>query len=250
MLLGLLLGVLAGTGAAAGDVPPAAQAGGGSCIDCHRAVEAVAYIEHNFEDWEKSVHARAGVSCDACHGGDPAKADKAGAHAGMKPSTDKSSPLYFTRVPASCGKCHEAEGAAFRKSAHHRELQRTGRGPNCVTCHGAMANFVLGPRDLERTCTLCHRRPTQAYATLLSLTSVSAALKRLESSLAEAKAAKVDAAPQQAAYDEALRDYRKALEAWHTFDMKTVLQTSRELTKRARVALNELELKRQQQEKP
>jgi len=224
-----------------------ASAAGSSCIACHETLEGVAYVDHNFTDWKNSVHQRAGLSCEACHGGDPAKTDQVGAHAGVRPSTDRSSSVYFTRIPETCGRCHSSELAAFRKSAHYKELQRTGKGPNCATCHGSMANFVLAPRDLERTCTLCHRRPTQAYATLMSLNNLTGALRKLEAALKESSSARLDVAPQQKDCDEARQGYRATLEAWHTFDMPQVLKSSQELTKRVRTAQTELELKRQRQ---
>src|SRR3989338_3806820 len=117
-----------------------------SCVQCHQKADGVAYLEHNFTDWESSVHARGKISCDACHGGNPSKSVKGEAHKGMRSSREEKSPLYFTNIPATCGSCHQAEFKAFKKSAHYRDLQKSGRGPNCVTCHGSMANHVLAPR--------------------------------------------------------------------------------------------------------
>lgn len=133
---------------------PVVAAADGSCVACHKTVDAPAYVEHNFKDWENSAHARAGVSCESCHGGDPAAQDKAKAHAGVIRSTAKNSPLYYTAIPESCGSCHQPELKAFKTSVHSQQLQRTGQGPNCLTCHGSMANHVLAPREMETTCTL------------------------------------------------------------------------------------------------
>src|ERR1035438_2359206 len=96
---------------------------GSSCVTCHRTISGVNYLEHDFADWTQSVHAKANVSCEACHGGNPAAQDIHEAHKGLKPSTDKSSPVYFTHIPATCGTCHEAEFKAFQKSAHYQELE-------------------------------------------------------------------------------------------------------------------------------
>lgn len=218
-----------------------------SCIACHRTIEGVSYLEHNLIDWEHSVHAKAGVNCEACHGGNPLQKDKEAAHAGLKPSTDPDSPVYFTRIPATCGACHQAEYKAFQKSAHYRQLERSGRGPNCVSCHGSMANHVLAPRDLEMSCILCHQQPTKARATILALTHAGSSLKRLERALTEARAKRVDVATQERAYRDARELHRRALEDWHTFRLSEVLKSSQEVTRQAATALNEVRLKEQQQ---
>lgn len=219
------------------------KAPAGSCVECHRKVPGVPYLQHNLADWEGSAHARWDVACQSCHGGDAAAADKERAHAGMLPSTDKNSRVYYTAIPATCGACHEREFKAFQRSAHWKELHRSGRGPNCVTCHGSMANVVLSPQELERTCTLCHRRPTLAYATLLSLNNAGSALKRLSAALAQAKARGVDAARQEQEHHAAAQIHARALEDWHTFKMPAVLSQSQEVTKRAVDAANELGMK-------
>ncbi|MBI4422840.1 MAG: hypothetical protein HY554_03900 [Elusimicrobia bacterium] len=227
-------------------VLPAAWAHAGStCVECHQNAEAVSYLEHNFADWKGSPHAKAGVACEACHGGDPAQKDRAAAHVGLRSSRDPKSPVYFTRVPATCGACHAAEQEAFARSRHARELGRTGRGPNCVTCHGSMANHVLAPRELELTCNLCHRRPTKAFATLLSLNTASAALARLDKTLGQARAKGVDVGPQESSQAKAASLYRGALVDWHTFKMDEVLKASQEAARAANVAARELELKEQ-----
>lgn len=216
------------------------------CVTCHTTVDGVSYMEHNFADWEKSVHAKAGVLCQACHGGDPTKQDKPSAHAGIRPSTDPKSSVYFTRVQDTCGACHQAELKSFKKSSHYKELQRSGRGPNCVTCHGSMANHVLAPRDLEMTCTLCHRRPTQAYATLMALNNARASLDKLKGALQTGRADQGTALPQEVEYQEALKLYGGALTDWHTFKMEAVLRAAQEVTRRATNALNEFQIKRMQ----
>lgn len=219
-----------------------------SCVSCHRNVEGVFYLEHNFSDWEKSVHSKAGVSCASCHGGDPSQKDKKAAHRKVISSTDKNSPVYFTAVPETCGACHKTEFKAFKKSAHYKELVWTGRGPNCVTCHGSMANHVLQPREMEMTCTLCHRKPTQAYATMLSLGGTSSQMKKLKAAVEEAKAGKMDVREQEKEVRQVLDLYEKALVDFHTFKMPEVLRSSQEINRRAVNLLNELELKRLQQD--
>lgn len=219
-----------------------------SCVACHRLIGGVRYLEHTFADWEQSVHAKAGVRCEACHGGNPQAPGKAAAHDGLKPSTASGSPVYFTRVPTTCGACHQAEYKAFQKSVHYQELQRSGRGPNCVSCHGSMANHVLAPRDLEQTCTLCHRQPTGASATMIALNNAGTSLGRLEKALKESQAKRFEVAQQDREYRSLKELHRHALEDWHTFRMAQGLKTSQEITRRVTTALNELRLKEQQQQ--
>ncbi|MBI4348517.1 MAG: hypothetical protein HY553_16880 [Elusimicrobia bacterium] len=235
-LLALILGIWQGGLAQAAS----------SCVTCHESAGAVSYLEHNFEDWKRSPHAGAGVGCEACHGGQPAQLDKAGAHAGMLRSTDRLSLVYFTRVPETCGACHAAERDAFGKSRHGGELKRTGRGPNCVTCHGSMANHILAPRELEQACTLCHRRPTNAAATLLSLGTSGKALKGLEAALERTRGSGIDARAQEEAYAKAKALQYDALVEWHTFRMDAVLKASQAAAKQANTAARELELKERQ----
>lgn len=218
-----------------------------SCISCHKTITGVNYLEHDFADWEQSIHAKAGVTCEACHGGNPSTKDAAQAHKGLKPSTNPASPVYFTHVPATCGACHQAEFRAFQKSAHFKELERAGRGPNCVTCHGSMANHILASRDLEASCNLCHKQPTQAFATMMSLNNASISVTRLAKALDEARAKHVNIASQEQAYQEIKDLDLHAREDWHTFKMPQVLKTSQEITKRVNTAINELKLKEQQQ---
>lgn len=211
-----------------------------SCVGCHQKGGVPETVEHDFAEWKDSSHARAGVSCEACHGGNPAEQDKTKAHMGILPSTDKKSPLYFTNIPASCGACHQDELKAFQSSAHSKALQRTGQGPNCVTCHGSMANRVLAPHDMEMTCTLCHRRPTQAYLARMRLDDSGATLKKLRIALRAAQDAGASKESQERAYAELDKLQRAAVIDWHSFDMDKVLKESTDIKGRARAILEEL----------
>jgi len=216
----------------------------GSCVDCHRGLGGGKGLAHDFADWEKSVHAKADVSCQSCHGGDASAKDKAGAHAGVKRASDPASGIYFTKIPETCGSCHEAELKAFQKSAHFKELQSSGKGPNCVTCHGSMANVVLAPKELERTCVLCHRQPTQAFSARLELDSAGAMARRAGAGLTKARAAGAsDLAPQEKAYGEIVELQRQMTVQWHTFKMPDVVTAAREIKRRVTALMGELKLK-------
>jgi hypothetical protein len=132
------------------------QATRDACVTCHSRQSGTSGPGHGFAAWRDSPHAAAGVTCDACHGGNPAATDTTAAHRGILPSSDQGSPVFFTRIPNTCGRCHAAELAYFRTSLHYARLETDGRGPNCVTCHGSMATRVLTPERLLGTCTACH----------------------------------------------------------------------------------------------
>lgn len=216
----------------------------GACVDCHQRLTTGVVASHNFADWKKSAHARAGVNCESCHGGDASDKDKAAAHVGMLRSSDPKSRIYFATIPQTCGSCHDAEFKAFQKSAHFKELQSSGKGPNCVTCHGSMANVVMGPRELETTCALCHRQPTLAFAARLELDSAGAMVRGLAPALKKARdAGAADLEPQERSYREIVELQRATAILWHTFKMADVLAGDREVKRRVTALLGELKLK-------
>ncbi len=126
------------------------------CMTCHARQSGASGAGHGFAAWQASPHAAAGVTCEACHGGNPAATNAAAAHQGVLLSSQPSSPVFFTRIPDTCGRCHAAEAAYFRTSLHFARLESDGRGPNCVTCHGSMATSILTPERLLTTCSACH----------------------------------------------------------------------------------------------
>lgn len=239
-----------GAGAETPLAPSAAQAaaaggasGKGSCVTCHATAGEAAELKHTFSDWEKSVHGQHAVGCEACHGGDAANAEKTASHKGLLASGSARSKVYFTNIPATCGSCHAAEYAAFKQSRHHKELMKTGKGPNCVTCHGAMASHILDPRTMEMTCTLCHRRPTKAFGAVLSLNNAKTQSIRLAKAVEAAKAKNLDVAAQERESAAVVALVRNALAEWHTFKMPEVIAITQEAARRAVAASNELKLK-------
>jgi formate-dependent nitrite reductase cytochrome c552 subunit len=152
LLAAAVLAGLASGHAARAQAAPSAS----GCVDCHARLPDQTGAGHGFTAWRGSPHARAGVSCEACHGGDPSAADAAAAHRGVARSTDTASTVYFARIPETCGRCHASEAGYFRSSVHYARLRSDGRGPNCVTCHGSMATTVLTPERVLATCSACH----------------------------------------------------------------------------------------------
>lgn len=217
------------------------------CIACHEHLAATTAGGHSFQDWRTSPHGRAGATCDKCHGGNPAAADQPAAHQGVYSSRESRSPVYYTRIPATCGNCHQQELEFFSHSRHYNQLVTTGRGPNCVTCHGSMAVQVLSPADMENTCTACHNAERGVPSTApVAARYLLVLLRQVEFGIdvSERLAART---PDQARRDAAGRHLRqaretmqRAREGWHSFALgivETTLSQAADATRRADSAL-------------
>jgi len=225
-----LLVLAAALGPARAQQPRAGQAGRGDrtpanqCVACHGALGDTTGAGHGFAAWRGSPHAAAGVGCDACHGGDPQAREKTAAHHGIAPSTDPASRVFFVRMPDTCGRCHASEAAYFRSSLHYARLRADGRGPNCVTCHGAMATSILTPERVLGTCTACHvaggvAPPEKAReaAQVLALVRLENILYGVVATEAAAQRGSRGAARARVMLDEADRHLTAAAEVWHSF---------------------------------
>ncbi|GBD99162.1 hypothetical protein BMS3Abin07_01194 [bacterium BMS3Abin07] len=148
-----------------------------SCVTCHSKLTGKSFVGVKSHDWKGSVHQKHGVTCDKCHGGNPAVANKKKAHKGVLGSSNRQSRVYYKNIPSTCGKCHGAEYYKFTQSYHFKKLEATGRGPDCVTCHGSMVTNILTPNDIANVCGRCHNKriglfpyvPQKAKAVLLLL---------------------------------------------------------------------------------
>lgn len=211
-----------------------------TCVGCHRGLTVT--VGHTFADWEGSSHARAGVACQDCHGGDATKPQGEQAHQGVRSSRDPESPLYFTRLPQTCGSCHNAEWQLFQQSVHYAQLRESGRGPNCVTCHGAMATTVLKPTDLATTCSACHNprlasrpeEPIKARFALTLMTQVQEYLDVVEQLIAMRKG-QTDVSEELLA--QARQTLQRARQEWHLFIIDRVEEKLQEALEQARAAL-------------
>lgn len=214
------------------------------CAACHARAPETRTTAHTYADWKTSVHGNAGIGCQACHGGDAAASGKAAAHKDMRPSGDPGSVVYFTRIPETCGACHEAEYSAFKKSRHASELARSGKGPNCVTCHGSMASRIIDARDMEMTCTLCHRKPTKAHAARVAVDEARDVLHRFDERLKKARAGgTLDLKKYDGAYKELLARYQALQVDWHSFDMARILEQAKDIAKKTTASHTELTLR-------
>lgn len=189
------------------------------CVSCHQKISGPKYVGHNFADWQKSVHAAKGIHCSACHGGNPETQDPVQAHQGVLSSRDKNSNVHFQKIPQTCGQCHQTEFQEFKKSVHYSRLLDTGKGPNCLTCHGAMATTILAYSDMEKTCSLCHGKPMAAGKALSLLHSVKQSLQIY---------VKRKDAPKK---EEFVKRYDAIQKKWHSFDVNAVVEEAQALMK-------------------
>ncbi|MBI3013124.1 MAG: hypothetical protein HYY63_05800 [Elusimicrobia bacterium] len=77
--------------------------GKNSCVNCHSRITKVdsSRPAHSFVDWENSIHAKRGIACDACHGGNSAAPEADKAHEKISKSSDPESSIYFNKIPDS-----------------------------------------------------------------------------------------------------------------------------------------------------
>ena len=122
------------------------------CIECHSSDKMKPEFLTIAEEWKASWHAQNQIACHDCHGGDPKDPSMSmSPHRGFvgKPSPNE--------IPEFCGKCHIGILKNYLESDHGKAFRSSGKGPNCVTCHGAhniqQANIEI---ISEQRCTKCH----------------------------------------------------------------------------------------------
>lgn len=203
-----------------------------TCRDCHQDEKFRVQnkkIYDYFQDWKGSPHDLAGVTCTGCHGGDQTKTDQNEAHKGILPQSNPESPFNYKNIPKTCGSCHGDILARFQKSRHFELLEKSGRGPSCITCHGALNAKVYSMTIIERACSNCHNKKTgnkpqiivQAREILERLNHANGYRNGLAfyyKSIHKPEAMeKVDAA------------YKDVILFWHEFDFKKLGPRSKEL---------------------
>lgn len=135
------------------------------CIVCHSDKQV---------ELQDSVHAREGIRCSDCHGGDSKAQTVAGAHTNnFRPSFDRKQLVQL------CAGCHSDQArmkpygiptdqfALYSTSVHGQKwMQGDARVAVCSDCHGS--HRVLAPEDpkspvfrenITATCGKCHSNP-------------------------------------------------------------------------------------------
>lgn len=141
------------------------------CVDCHESADFYARypkLYRYFQDWKDSPHGRAGVTCDDCHGGDPAAATTEQAHRGVLVMTDKRSLLYNKAEPETCGRCHVDKKNQFLESKHYAALMEDRAAPTCTTCHPAMNQRPDYRFIVLNACRTCHVEGNAAELPLIA----------------------------------------------------------------------------------
>jgi hypothetical protein len=184
--------VLLAAGSAAAQAPAPAPAGtgadpfaGNACVECHgdlpgRLSEIVEL------EWKRSMHYQAGVSCDGCHGGNPAArrdAFDSGEAWKLAAHLDRDAEFTFIHRPDSlfvstargrsvsyfCGKCH-----ADIKEKHLGSPHGEFGDPTCLYCHGGGSHLIEEPtldlidvrgREAHGRCSPCHLASTMESVT-------------------------------------------------------------------------------------
>lgn len=215
-----------------------------NCVTCHEKLAPAPQRVHDFEEWKQSIHARKGVTCEKCHGGDPGISDIQKAHVGIQKPSRPASPLYFDKIPETCGKCHSQELNEFKKSYHYTELKRSGHGPNCTTCHGAMAVKILTPQQLDQTCSLCHLKKDASSEALITLNLAGTTLKIWEQELREAKSKGLAGEAEENAFNTQKTAFKTLQVQWHSFNLKETINKSRAIIAVARQETQSIRLKK------
>ncbi len=153
------------------------------CITCHDSEMMKPEFRKIPGEWRQSWHNLNGVSCNDCHGGDPADAAMA-----MSPERGFVGKPAYRAVPEFCGKCHIGILKNYTESGHGKALKASGRGPNCVTCHGSHG-IQKASIDIinEQRCTQCHTYERAGimkealFTTERKLQDIGTSLKKLSS---------------------------------------------------------------------
>lgn len=238
---------------------PQANASENSCIDCHKTLTPfieeqkrfnqirIQHLERNvgcslecheervrqlatanYQQWSESVHALKGITCEACHGGNPGQAAKEKAHTGLKNATDPESQVYYTNVPKTCGKCHARELANFENSKHFQKLEALKLAPTCTTCHAPHTFTVMNPEEFRQSCGNCHSVykkvapydiPLKAEDMLRKVNKLKFNIETARQDIFWAKKNGTDVTQAEAYTDNALKVLGNLAPMWHEFNL-------------------------------
>ncbi|VVB89485.1 Cytochrome c3 [uncultured archaeon] len=238
---------------------PEVNASENSCIDCHKTLSPFLEvqkqfnqirIEHlernvscslechedrvrqlataNYQQWSESLHGLKGITCEVCHGGYPNESTKEKAHIGIKKPTDTDSPVYYTNVPNTCGRCHTKELSSFQSSKHYQRLEALKTAPTCTTCHAPHTFRVLNPEDFRNFCGNCHSVykkvapydiPVQADYLLGKVNKLKFNIEMANQDIFWAKKNGTDVTQAQSDVDNALATVQNLAPMWHEFNL-------------------------------
>jgi hypothetical protein len=195
-------------------------------LECHEdKVRQLATA--NYQQWSESVHALK-ATCDDCHGGDPKQATKEKAHINFKNITDPQSPVYYTNVPKTCGKCHPKELDNFENSTHYQKLESNKLAPTCTTCHHPHAFTTPNPEDFRNSCGSCHSvsnkiapfdTPLKAEDMLRKVNKLQFNIEMAQQDIFWAQKNGTDVAQAKIYTENALKTLENLAPMWHEFNL-------------------------------
>jgi hypothetical protein len=198
-----------------------------NCLDCHSTPLVPEKMRGIPEEWRKSVHYQNGVACNDCHGGDPK--DVALAMAPEKGFVGIPKPKA---APEFCGKCHVGIMKSYLESDHGKALMATGRGPNCVVCHGSHSIRKASLNIInEKLCGVCHtyeRAKTIKASLLLTEEQINA----IDGELKMLKAGLIATGDEEKTLFRTQAEYRTL---FHSVDVNLVKSKTAEFTKKLEV---------------
>ncbi len=149
-----------------------------NCLDCHLELEddELTPAATAFAD---DVHAKAGLTCASCHGGDPAaNVDDGDFERAMDPKKGYIGVPERANIPEMCGRCHSDAGymhaydpnipvdqaTQYWTSVHGQKLRDgDGKVAECASCHQAHGVLAVKdprapvyPSQIPETCGKCH----------------------------------------------------------------------------------------------
>jgi hypothetical protein len=202
------------------------------CVQCHQTEKLPISLGHSFDEWRASNHARAGVGCEKCHGGDASVMDEGKAHQDVKPASDPASKVHVRHMVTTCGACHAKEREAYEQTVHARQVADRQGGATCSTCHGSMATSFPSPADLRSRCAVCHSKPVQAQAALSVWAAAKIQLYRARRAIEAVEGKDTEwYAGALKRFHEMEKTYRDISMQWHRFATKGVLRNSHDLLK-------------------
>ena len=136
-------------------------------------------------------------------------------------------------VPQFCGKCHLGIKENYLESGHGKALMATGRGPNCLICHGSGHKIQKANIEIinEKLCGICHTydRAREMKAALL-LTEQQ--INKIDRDLKILKAGLMATQDEEKVLFQTQAEYRTL---FHSVDVKLVQARTAEFTKKLSV---------------
>jgi hypothetical protein len=194
------------------------------CLQCHTSTLMKPAYKEIPNEWRKSVHYQNGVGCNDCHGGDPKDAALA-----MSPKKSFVGVPKPKEVPQFCGKCHLGIMKSYLESSHGKALMATGRGPNCIICHGSH-NIQKANLNIinQKLCGVCHSYE-RAQAIKASLLLTEQKINQIDRNLKTLRAGLIATGEEEKLLFGTQAEYRTL---FHSVDVNLVKDRTAEFTKK------------------